>query len=315
MTVCVASICERTTLIGMADRMLTAGDLEFAPRLSKIRWLTTSIVAMVAGDLSLAFELLDDIERTVRARIATEPRNWWLVRDVADLWRSAHLRRSQRDAETLILSPLGLTTETFISRQHELAPAVADGLAQALRAFELSAMEVIFAGIDPEGSHLYQANGASIRSCDAIGFAAIGSGAYHARSELRVAGHTAVTPLPTGLYHTFAGKKRAEVAPGVGAETDTFIIWQLGRSSYIREDLMQTVEQAFGRAVAQSAQIAADTEQAVAQAIEEILTPQPAAVQAAPAVADGGEQPVAAPDPVPAPADLPQPVPPADGAA
>jgi hypothetical protein len=38
---------------------------------------------MVAGDFGLAFELLEEVEREVRARIVAQPQNWWLVRDVA----------------------------------------------------------------------------------------------------------------------------------------------------------------------------------------------------------------------------------------
>jgi hypothetical protein len=106
---------------------------------------------------------------------------------------------------------------------------------------------------------------------------------------MRVAGHKPDIPLPVGLYYTFAAEKRAEAAPGVGSETDCFIVWQLGDSNHIRDDAMATVERAFRKAVARSAEIAANTEIAVTAAIQEIIAPRPAPDQAAPPPAEAAK--------------------------
>src|SRR5581483_4200668 len=62
MTVCVAAITEINTLIGISDRMMTAGDVEFEPEQSKIWPLTKYIVAMVAGDFALQVDILRPVE-------------------------------------------------------------------------------------------------------------------------------------------------------------------------------------------------------------------------------------------------------------
>jgi hypothetical protein len=64
---------------------------------------------------------------------------------------------------------MGLTMETFVSPQRELAPTVVDALAVGLRNFQIGDVGVIFAGIDNESAHLYQADGATVQSRDAMG--------------------------------------------------------------------------------------------------------------------------------------------------
>jgi len=252
---------------------------------------------MVAGDIGLALEILADVNRTVLQRVHAEPQNWWLVRDVAELWRQAHIKRQLRDAETAILAPLGLTSESFIARQRELAPSVTERLTAALRGFELNGIEVIFCGIDPEGAHLYQADGANVVSRDTTGIASIGSGSYHARSELRVSGHTPDTPFALALYHTYVAKKRAEVAPGVGTDTDTFLAWGLGGTSNIRPDLIAAIDKAFQKSVKQAKAVASKIEIEVQSKVAQMLTPPVQPEQEARAGLDGSVVPLAVPDP------------------
>jgi hypothetical protein len=91
MTVCVAAICKSLgsafpTILGASDRMLTAGDIEFEPDRSKIFPLTSSITIMLAGDSAMQLEVMLDVNAQVAARIKFDPKNWWNVRDVADLY-------------------------------------------------------------------------------------------------------------------------------------------------------------------------------------------------------------------------------------
>ncbi|MBL8300282.1 MAG: hypothetical protein JNN30_18250 [Rhodanobacteraceae bacterium] len=260
----------------MSDRMVTAGDVQFSPQRSKIIWLTSSVVAMIAGHIALASELLDEVEVVVRARITAEPENWWRVADIAGCWRAIYLDRLRREAERTVLTPLGLTSETFLSRQKQLSSSLANRLAAELLQYRLPVIEVIFAGVDSAGPHIYVAKGAEILCQDAIGFAATGSGAYHANSHLMFSGHTATAPLHKALYRAYIAKKRAEVAPGVGSDTDTFFIWGLGRGSDIRADLITTVHEAYEEELVQTANIAQQVEGRVDGAIQDIIAPRPA---------------------------------------
>lgn len=245
MTVCVGVISEDQNVILLSDRMLTAGNVQFSPPRSKIVRITNSIAAAISGDVALASELLDSVRRTVSQRIASEPDDWWYVRDVAQLWRDTFIRRQALEAEIRLLSPLGLTIDSFVEKQKFLSVDLVEKLSTELIHFQLPSIDLIFAGIDHDGAHLYSANGSSLRSHDAIGFATVGSGSYHASSHLMFAGHTRATPTYTALYNSYVAKKRAEIAPGVGPDTDTWIAWALGQSNTINTDVMDCLERTY----------------------------------------------------------------------
>jgi len=244
MTVCVAAICENSMIVGLADRMLSTGDVELQPLQSKIIQLSNSMFAMYAGDVALATELLTNIKATVANRISKDPKNWWKIVDVADLWREAYIKHKRTKAEAAILTPLGLTSDTFISRQKELSNGFISQLTAELVNFVIPDVHVIFSGIDPSGPHLYLANNADITCWDGVGFVAIGSGSYHARSQMLFSGHTSSTTLTRGTAAIYMAKRRAEIAPGVGDHTDSALLLAIGQLSVIRDDVMKTLQDA-----------------------------------------------------------------------
>lgn len=244
MTVCVAAICDDNKVVGAADRMLTSGSIQFQPEQTKLVQLTSSIVAMIAGDMSVHAELLAKVQRSINDRIAAEPNNWWSVADIASLYESEYSRLRRRLAERDLLEPLGLDLDSYIGRQRELSGDLVSKIATELINYQLPVTELIFAGVDEGGPHIYSVGNGKATCQDGVGFAAIGVGSWHASSQLMVAGHTRKAPLSRSVYLTFAAKKRAEIAPGVGTETDMFLIGPtLG--SYI--EIRHTVIEEFGR--------------------------------------------------------------------
>jgi 20S proteasome alpha/beta subunit len=223
MTVCVAAICEGR-IVGASDRMLTAGDIEFEPEQSKIFQLTTSVGCMIAGDSALQAEILPRLRSEIHQRIDIDPENWWLIRDVAALYFHHYAEVKKARIERQLLSPLGLTHESFLSRQKELSPELVMRLSTDMVNFGMPDVETIVCGIDPEGPHIYVVRNSGISCLDQVSFAAVGSGAWHASSQLMFAGHTRMRLMPATLFLVYAAKKRAEVAPGVGVGTDMFII-------------------------------------------------------------------------------------------
>jgi hypothetical protein len=232
-TVCVAALCEGGSIFGASDRMLTAGDVQFEPESAKIRELTTSIALMTAGDTSLQTEIFYRVRFDVVTRINSEPKNWWLAKDVADLCAKYYSEIKRERSERAILSPLGLTAETFVSRQREMSDSFVRNLTTELINFSMPAVATIVAGSDMQGEHIYVVTDGDVECYDAVGFAAIGIGRWHANSQFMFAGHHRARPIPETLLLTYAAKRRAEVSPGVGAGTDMFSIGAtLG--SYVR---------------------------------------------------------------------------------
>jgi hypothetical protein len=222
LTVCVAAICEEHIILGASDRMVTAGDVEFEPPQTKVSFLTSSIAVMIAGDSSLQLEIMYEVREEVNKRVDAEPLNWWRVRDVAELYFKNFKMAKRKRVESAILDPLGLDYESFITRQGELSSELVDKLATEVLNFEMSEIETIVTGVDPTGSHIYVVNNRGVTCRDSVGFAAIGAGYWHANSQFMFAGHSRSKPVPQTLLLTYAAKKRAEVAPGVGEATDMF---------------------------------------------------------------------------------------------
>jgi hypothetical protein len=258
-TVCVAAMCGGNIIFGASDRMLTARDVEFEPPNAKIIGLTTSIAIMWAGDSGLQAEILASVISDVYDRIRAEPNNWWAVRDVAHLYRRYFNEARLRRSETTVLAPLGLDRSTYISEQRKLSPSLARSLADKLIYFDMPGVEAIFAGVDttgpaPPNAHIYVARGAEITCHDMIGFAAIGVGMRHASSQMMFAGHTGNAELPETLLLTYRAKKRAEVAPGVGEDTDMFAVGPgLGTYTTIDPPILRDIDQIYKRSVAVAA--------------------------------------------------------------
>lgn len=248
MTVCIAAICvDKTLVIGASDRMLTGGELiEYEPPQTKTYLLTTSIVAMFSGDASLQSEILGRVHQEVNDRVRAEPRNWWLIRDVAFLYNKHYNIEKNRRAESSILAPLGLTMASFLKNQKQMAIPLVSRLTEEMVNFDMPETEAIIAGIDSTGPHIYVATGANIACHDMTGFAAIGIGSWHANSQFMFAAHSPYRPGPETMLLIFSAKKRGEVAPGVGKATDMWGIGpQLGTYERIPDAAIASLEEIY----------------------------------------------------------------------
>jgi hypothetical protein len=67
-----------------------------------------------------------------------------------------------------------------------------------------------------------------ISCCDDVGFGAIGSGAWHAKSSLMQSRYVNTVRYASALALTYTAKKAADIAPGVGPATDLFIVFRNG---------------------------------------------------------------------------------------
>jgi len=252
-TVCVAAMCGGNSLFGASDRMLTAGDVEFEPVTPKLYSLSNSTVVMIAGEASLQIEILQKLFPFVTQRI-TENRSVWVpIGDLANRYHHIYQEIKSSKAEARVLAPLGLNLDTFIKRQNEMASSIVEQLTKEIVNFEMPPIEAIVAGIDDLGAHIYVANNNEVACRDAIGFAAIGAGYWHANSQFMFAGHNRLRPIPETLLLTYAAKKRAEVAPGVGAGTDMFTLGPApGSYSIIREDVIAGLDKIYKHTTARA---------------------------------------------------------------
>ena len=201
--------------------MLTAGDIEFERPSAKFGRFGPSIVVMIAGDFSIQDEIC---QRTVHGKSA----GFSSVSEAVSAYYAEVSSYNVRLAERSVLSPLGLNMESFIARQREFSPKFVDQVKYEIRTAQSQVdIATIITGMDEEGGHIYTVDSDGVPFCnDSIGFAAIGSGARHAQSQFMLNRYSANCDLAMSLVAIYAAKRRAEVAPGVGLETDIFMIRQ-----------------------------------------------------------------------------------------
>jgi hypothetical protein len=226
-TVCIAARSGQN-IIGVCDRMLTSGDIQFEPTgTNKLHVLTSSIGILQAGDAAFNTEIMREVISIVESRVRSNPAEWWLLKDVADLYVKYRNVAKRKRAEAELLAPLGLTIDTYRDELRKFGDSTGETLVRDLIQYQVPYTAVLIAGLDPLGAHIYVVDDGNISCNDAVAFAAIGIGARHAESQFMFAKHAWNSPIvDTGLL-AYVAKKRAEIAPGVGEATDMFTVGPL----------------------------------------------------------------------------------------
>jgi hypothetical protein len=102
---------------------------------------------------------------------------------------------------------------------------------------------MIVAGVDDSGARVaYLGNPGTLAWLDKLGYAAIGSGGIHATTKLSLGSQTRGSTLLETLYRVYEAKRAAEVAPGVGPDTDVAIV-ERDRITMCGSDMMTTMEE------------------------------------------------------------------------
>jgi 20S proteasome alpha/beta subunit len=227
-------------VITASDRMITlGGSTEYIwGEQTKTFWFSNLIVMLTAGDPNLALEICRNAKRTLDGRPLTVER---VAKKVAQKFREYRMRRN----EWRILSPHGLTFETLIKNEQNLAPTVVSKIINQLYGDEgVLNSTMIIAGLDDNAGHIYLIDDpGDCICCDSEGFAAIGAGKEHAESVLAESMYTDRVPWTEAVVVVYLAKKRAEVAPGVGTDTDLYWIKPEGYG-YVEptDDLMLNLE-------------------------------------------------------------------------
>ncbi len=273
-TVCIA-VRNFGSILLISDRMITAGDIQFEPPTEKILFLTSSIAVMAAGDSAFHAEIVGGVMRDVQERAINEPDNWWNVKDVVDLYVQHRIAAKLKRAEVAILRPLGLDRASFLQNQKIMDAQLVSSISSDLINFQIPDVEAIFAGVDNHfrapGAHIYSVLNEYISCDDIIGFRAIGSGARHAESALMLAGHSWNTDFPATVLLTYSAKKRSEIAPGVGVDTDMFIIGpQLGSFTRIAPPTMQKLDEEYRKTTLKYAEIHAAANLEMTRYVEDL---------------------------------------------
>jgi hypothetical protein len=236
MSICIAAICEHSTIVMASDKMLThdLNQIEFEPaptsignELSvKVTPLNRpqSIAMMMAGSQSLQTEIAIEIMKQIRFEEESAGKDWG-VSEVADLYIKIYNKIRAQIAESAVLSSFGLTTAEFLAQQCTMMESFVDKLQWEMLNFQMPGMQTIIAGIDPSmGPQIYRLDSNASMCCTSFGYACIGTGSPHAESLFMLNNYCPIVPQQEALWLVYAAKRKAEVAPGVGKSTELFSI-------------------------------------------------------------------------------------------
>lgn len=249
-TVCVATLfhwnygtLEKPELglaaIAASDRMITNFDAEYEPEQLKFAFVTSRSCILIAGAYPIHSEAILETMKQLKTTPEAHPQN------IALIYGRAIQAIKRRHAEDIFLAPLSLNTDTFLAQQKDFSEIFVDRLTTQMQEYRGDDVEALIVGSDGTSVHLYQVDSRGIASCmNDVGFAAIGIGAWHARSRLMQAGYVNTAGYSTALAATYAAKKNAEIAPGVGKATDMRLIIK-NVIEPIRADVFEKLEAVY----------------------------------------------------------------------
>lgn len=253
-------------IIAASDRMLSDGGLgiEYESSRWKALMLGTNHMVFVAGELtfnSLALSrLVEGFD--IEAKSTT--------RDIAEAYGNIVSQCAFERAAKRIVEPLGIAADRWRSndlRWQEIG--LPEGvLTQVLDQLQSERVdcEAMIIGCDDRAAHIFRVDNRGIVTLhDDIGFVSIGSGGIHASGYYMQAPYSHMIGYHQALILTYFGKKRAEVAPGVGRLTNMFLITGDGASEVSQIEL-EALSKAFVRAEQNSKRLLPSLEKAMAAA-------------------------------------------------
>ncbi len=243
MTVCIGALATKKdnhseNVIVASDRMVSLGGfMEFEHGVSKIGKLSNKSVALVAGDTLVGSQIVD----ASRNKIALSSE--LTILEIAKIVADTYAEKRDEIIESQVFRPRGITRDEFYNDyQNKLLQNIAYQLDQLVANWNVG-VEIIVAGVDDFGAHLYTiVNPGTYTDVYQIGYNAVGSGAIHAMQSLIGFAHSPYQELNRTIFCTFAAKKRGEVAPGVGKETDLFVISKDGITELSQNQITELEE-------------------------------------------------------------------------
>ena len=215
MTVCIAALFQwnygtraspkpAPAAIVVTDRMITAGDVQYEPQQTKTAQVTPHTLLVIAGDYSLHSQAAKATLFHFNGDQTASPES------IARFYGRKIQEIKMREAEDLCLAPLGLNTDTFLAQQKEMASHLSSRLTEQMQSYMGADVDALVIGSSGDYVQIYGVDTKGIVSCfDDVGFAAIGIGAWHAKSRLMQAGYSNRTAFARAAALTFAAKKTA----------------------------------------------------------------------------------------------------------
>lgn len=231
----IGALCEdRTKVILISDRMVTTtnGSLAFEHE-PKFQIIAPNAIVLTAGTVH---------EPEIIAETRVQIKGKCSVLEIADTLSKNYRKIRKKRIENEVLEEMGIVSfDDFHRKQNLLNENSVLELSKKITDYDLG-VHLLLGGMDDK-AHLYRiGEPGTYRSFDELGFCCIGSGDRHADPVFAFYRFTLSLPLAETLQISFEAKKRAEMAGGVGSETDIWIIEKGGVYAVTPETIKELEE-------------------------------------------------------------------------
>ncbi len=219
MTICIAAICMDNSneyIVFSTDHMIssTMGEFEHTSKKYRAVGKHKNIVAMLAGN-ALLFERLVFSKKNEFDKVAD---------DIYGNFRKERKDIIQRE----VLDKFDIKWDFVLEALGKQIPnGLVQNILEKVAEFRLKTA-ILVIGFKGDRAYLSQITETGIVGFRHIGFHAVGSGDNQAASTLLFQKHSKEDSLRETLYNVYKAKRNAEVARGVGKETDLLIMGKTG---------------------------------------------------------------------------------------
>lgn len=230
MTICIGAIAkigDSENLVIASDRMITQTSgtttTEFEHQMPKIIEISSNAVILIAGDTLKGTTLTKEIKNHFNngSIVSTKID----ISEIAKLAADKYFQSRFEFLNTLLFKLRGITGDYFYKEgQKNIQPQLVSMIDNNMTNFNYG-VELLLAGIYNNKAFIYNITNPGIyNEWGQIGYCSIGIGSPHATQSLIGLKQSPLTNLDNTIFSVYASKRRSEVAPGVGKDTDMLVI-------------------------------------------------------------------------------------------
>jgi hypothetical protein len=221
MTICIAAIGvddkSKEIIVFATDHMVSIGNLgQFEKTISKFKEINSNTVAMLSGNPLIFDDLLKDcckgkdfdiIKEKIHQNICSVKESY-IQKQILDMYKI--------DFDYIKEVLKGQVQNKYM---HNVLQSVSEASLQT---------NILVIGFKQNLAQISEVREIGIQDYRDIDFGCIGSGAVQAMNTLLFQRHSKSDSLAVTLYNVYKAKRNAEVAVGVGEETDIAILTEKG---------------------------------------------------------------------------------------
>jgi 20S proteasome alpha/beta subunit len=216
MTICIAAIGKdgkEEIIVAATDHMITMGNLgQFEHTISKYKEINKDVIAMLSG-IPLLF---DDLVRM--------PDGTPSYSEIKAQIKKNFKSKRNEIFQDHVLDLYGITWEKFIESATQAFPnPLIEEMMKTNTKFKLKS-SILLAGFDGNKAILSEISERTYADFRDMNFHAIGSGSIQAVNTLMFQKHDKNDSLSATIYDVYKAKRNAEVAQGVGKETELIVL-------------------------------------------------------------------------------------------